>query len=328
MPDDEIKFARAKFKVVGAQDDIEVHFNPESLQYTITNTLKNKGRGNNRKQYVSESTGKLTMDLVFDTTDKGEDVRLHTVKVAKFMEPTGDKTPPVVVFTWGLYRFKGMVENYKETIDFFSANGVPLRASVNLTLSSQDRVFEGGSREQQANTADRLNMETQAISATPRSGRGISELASQGGNPDAARAVGQDNGIDNIRFPEQDAVELSGSPSLRSPVDFSVGAGFDVGISAVVDAGAGTGVGAIMSAGVSASAGAFRGLRTHAKAKQATTTLRLDNFIDTASTANLGMEGDTGFGLDGRAGLNGSASFRADVGKSGELAAKIEFDGE
>ena len=36
----------------------------------------------------------------------------------------------------------GMVEQYKETLDFFAASGVPLRASVNLTLSSQDVVFE------------------------------------------------------------------------------------------------------------------------------------------------------------------------------------------
>ncbi|MBU4295143.1 MAG: hypothetical protein KJ862_04550 [Proteobacteria bacterium] len=289
------------------------------------------------------------MDLVFDTTNNGEDVRLHTVKVAKFMEPKSDKTPPIVVFRWGAYKFQGMVENYRETIDFFSANGVPLRASINLTLSSQDKVFEGGSN-RQAFSED----ETQGLSASPPPGRGISDLASQGGNPDATRGLGQENGIEDLRFPEQDSVELSGSPSLRPPVNFSVGAsaglevgaGLDLGVGvsggikaragvaaglsagAGLSTGAGARVGATMSAGVSASAGAFAGLRTQAKSTSSSTTLKIDNFIDLESTANLGLEADMGFGLGGQAGLNGSASFKADVGKPGELSARIEFDGE
>ena len=70
-----------------ASAEIPVHFNPASLQYTITNTLENKGSGNSKKQYVTQSSGKLTFDLVFDTTHNGEDVRLYTGKVAKLMEP-------------------------------------------------------------------------------------------------------------------------------------------------------------------------------------------------------------------------------------------------
>ncbi len=103
----ETQFIKATFKVRGGdRDPIPVHFNPQTLQYAITNTLKNSGSGNSTKQYVSESTGKLTMELVYDTTDSGEDVRLHTVRVAELMEPSeSEKTPPVVEFEWGLYKF-------------------------------------------------------------------------------------------------------------------------------------------------------------------------------------------------------------------------------
>ena len=46
-----------------------MHFNPASLQYTVSN--KEEGQGAKKKQYVSETSAKLTMDLVFDTTDTG-----------------------------------------------------------------------------------------------------------------------------------------------------------------------------------------------------------------------------------------------------------------
>lgn len=86
---------KANFKIRGSDENFDVHFNPQSLQYVITNKLKNTGSGNSAKQYVDESTGKLTMVLLFDTTDSGEDVRLHSVRVAQLMEPDeSDKTPP------------------------------------------------------------------------------------------------------------------------------------------------------------------------------------------------------------------------------------------
>ena len=118
------------------------------LEYTITNTLQGGG-GNRSAQYVSQSTGKLSMELLFDTTDSGEDVRRHTEKVAKLMDPGGGgnqsqqrKPPPIATFEWGAYKFEGIVESYKEKIDFFSSDGVPLRATINLTLSRQDKVFD------------------------------------------------------------------------------------------------------------------------------------------------------------------------------------------
>ena len=139
--------ALAQFKTVKASEAIEVsvHFNPASLQYTVSNTLKDEGSGAKKKQYVSQTTAKLTMDLVFDTTSTGEDVRETTDKMAKLLKahgPSGKQVPPLVEFGWGVYRFTGMVEQYKETLDYFGASGVPLRSSINLTLSSQDVVFD------------------------------------------------------------------------------------------------------------------------------------------------------------------------------------------
>jgi hypothetical protein len=288
----------------------EVHFNPQSLQYTITNTLANTGSGNSTKQYTGESTGKLTMDVVFDTTDTGEDVRLHTVKVAQLMEPgdNEDKTPPVVEFDWGLYTFSGMVESYRETINFFSSDGVPLRASVNLTLSSQDRVFEGGSAERRAATggsmAGRGNpAAVQAPAPGPDNGRGVTQIATQAGNPEAGRAIAAQNGLENMRFPGGGALQLNAS--LKSGASFMAGGG--------VKAGANLG-------------GAFAGLRTESEGAVGGG-LKLGNFLRPSATAGLGTEDPSAFALGGQARLQGSARFRTDVGKAGALKARIEFDG-
>ena len=296
---------KATFTIQGSGDSFDVHFNPQTLQYTITNNLKNKGSGNSTKQYVSDSTGKLTMDLIFDTTDTGEDVRLHTVRVAHLMEPAGsEKTPPVVEFEWGLYTFAGMVETYRETIDFFSADGVPLRASVNITLSSQDKVFEGGSDERRANTggsmAGRANPNSvQAPPPNPNDGRGVTQTATQAGNPAAARDIAAQNGIENMRFPGTAQLQINASVSAA---------------------------GATSLAAVGTALGGFAGLRT-----QATTgtggKIKLENFLRPSGTAGLGTEDQSAFSLGGKARLQGSASFTADVGKAGALKARIEFDG-
>ena len=136
---------------------VEVHFNPTSLQITLANTL---GAGDQKSpaQYVTHSSAKLALELVFDTTDTGADVRDATRAVAAFLEPVArgggtpsggsagapapQRIPPVVEFDWGTFNFRGIVESYRETLDFFSADGVPLRASVGLTLARQDLLFD------------------------------------------------------------------------------------------------------------------------------------------------------------------------------------------
>lgn len=301
-------FQKATFKNV--TDDgvpFEVHFNPQTLQYTITNTLANTGSGNSTKQYTGESTGKLTMDLIFDTTDTGENVRLHSIKVAQLMEPgdNEDKTPPVVEFDWGLYTFSGMVETYRETIDFFSADGVPLRASVNITLSSQDEVFEGGSDERPANTggsmANRSGANSvQAPPPSPNDGRGVTQTATQAGNPAAAREIAAQNGIENMRFPGAAQLQLNASVSAAAVSS--------------------------LAAGNAKVGGSFAALRTQTDASIGGK-IKLGNFLRASGTAGLGTEGASGFALGGQTRLQGSASFKADVGKAGALKARIEFDG-
>src|SRR4029450_499595 len=108
------------------------------------------------------------------------------------------KVPPVVLFEWGNYKFQGMVETFKETIDFFSGNGVPLRASVNLTMSEQDHVFDDPSATDSANTNPSFNPD--AIDVPTPGNQEVTQTAALGGNPAAARGIAGANNLDSMRF--------------------------------------------------------------------------------------------------------------------------------
>jgi Contractile injection system tube protein len=59
--------------------DVEVHFNPQSLKVSYAN--ENKGGdqpGGSSKQFVGSGTSKLAVELVFDTSQSGQDVRKVT----------------------------------------------------------------------------------------------------------------------------------------------------------------------------------------------------------------------------------------------------------
>jgi hypothetical protein len=77
-----------------------------------------------------------------------KDVRLITEKVAYFIKPkevpnTNPKRylPPAVAFIWGSFRFDGIMESLEESLEFFSPDGVPLRASMSLSLAQQSFQF-------------------------------------------------------------------------------------------------------------------------------------------------------------------------------------------
>ena len=237
--------------MTGPKVTVPVHFNPASLQHTVSNTLKEEGQGAKKKQYVSQTTAKLTMDVVFDTTDTGEDVRITTNKMAQLLQPVPEgqskKVPPVVKFSWGAYSFTGMVEQYKETIDFFAAGGLPLRSSINLTLSSQDVTFEGGTSGDQASVDGDLAAEPVVVPDDEGPLGGPQSAANKAGDPRAARGIAAANGAASLRFGGGGGLAIGASASVGFAAGASVGVGFSAGIGA--SAGAGFAASATASAG-------------------------------------------------------------------------------
>jgi hypothetical protein len=45
--------------------------------------------------------------------------------------------PPVVRFEWGSFKFDGLVDSLEESLEYFSDQGIPLRASMSLAMSQQ-----------------------------------------------------------------------------------------------------------------------------------------------------------------------------------------------
>ncbi|HWA27210.1 MAG TPA: hypothetical protein VG734_16255, partial [Lacunisphaera sp.] len=133
---------------------IAVQFNPESLKVTFANQLQTPEspgdqRGTPARQFVGAGTTKLALQIWFDVTslEDGEntenDVRNLTKKVSSFITPerTTDTppkfVPPAVRFLWGTFKFDGLMDSLEESLEYFSPDGRPLRASMSFSLSQQ-----------------------------------------------------------------------------------------------------------------------------------------------------------------------------------------------
>ncbi len=193
-----------------------VQFNPESLEYTLTNEPDTQSASAGGRQIVKKSVAKLTLTLQFDTTLDGHDVRDHTAQISTLMRPTGrgqQRTPTLVIFGWGNFSFIGVIEQYKETLDFFSPDGVPLRAGINLTLSNQQATFE--SRTRPSSSADKKPAE-EPVAASGSAKQAADAL----GDPRAARLIASLNGSASLRFSAGlgTPLEVGGQASLKGPV--------------------------------------------------------------------------------------------------------------
>jgi len=130
---------------------VTVQFNPETLKVTFANQLRTSDgagdqSGTAARQFVGAGTTKLTLQLLFDVTqpqpDGGtvDDVRRLTQKVAFFITPKAqgsDLVPPQLRFVWGSFQFDGLMDSLEETLEFWSPEGRPLRATLSLAMSQQ-----------------------------------------------------------------------------------------------------------------------------------------------------------------------------------------------
>jgi Contractile injection system tube protein len=380
MPQQPPQLTKATLTALPKGQPLTVHFNPASLVYSVENSVAQQSGGPNKVQYVAQFSGKLSMDLQFDTTDTGSDVRTVTNKVAALMQATGTaqaaaanaapptangapqsappKAPPVLKFAWGSYSFQGIMDSFKETIDFFSADGIALRALVSIALSQQDLVFDDSN-----NTSPPASSGSKVPSSSSDSAL---SLATRGGDPSAARQLGADNGLDSLRFTGGATLQVNAGVQLNPPTPFvtppsaSAGMGLSLGISVVagsvmqvgagvqigagvqvgvgVQAGAGVQVGSGIqlgpqfggsaSAGVAATAGAFAGLLS-GRAKVSTTgNLNPMQMLPSTVSTNVATFGGATYSLGGAAQSQGSAGLSTDVGAQFNFSDRLTFSSD
>jgi hypothetical protein len=203
------------------KNNVTVDFNPETLRVTYTNTIEAKDqRGGVAMQYVAKSATKLAVELWFDvtTSTSDKDVRERTKKVNHFMTPQEVKkgkevkyVPPAVRFLWGSFKFDGVMESMDETLDYFSADGRPLRSRVSLSISSQDIQFQ-------------IDPSAPGVPQTPgtqprqqvRQGESVQQAMGRSGRPQDWPQVAAANGIENPRLPRPGQfIDVNAGVSLR-----------------------------------------------------------------------------------------------------------------
>ena len=116
-------------------EKIPVMYNPTEL--VDTRQVKTCGTGGNL-QFIRSDQGDFTVKLFFDTYEKGTDVRKETNKIQALTEPdTGNglrKTPYLCLFSWAEVWFTGYIINLKQQFTMFLGNGVPVRATLEVTF--------------------------------------------------------------------------------------------------------------------------------------------------------------------------------------------------
>ena len=213
--------------------ELEVQFNPEtlSIEHQTFGEESRKRPGDQSARGGAEEAGQSavrtgystsisSVTLLFDTSDSGQNVRDYTLLVAEMMKP--DKNvAPVVSFQWGSLVFQVTITGFTEELTYFSDQGVPLRAKVNLRMTEAPT-------ERAANNITSQN-----------SGLGFAASASVGAS------IGASAGF---------SAGVSGGFSAGASAGISGGIG--AGISGGVSGGAsiGASVGASVAAGLSAGA--------------------------------------------------------------------------
>jgi Contractile injection system tube protein/LysM domain len=174
---------------------IPVMFNPPEYQLQVTNQFAEvgiPGLGSSLLQFVRGSARTLTMELFFDTTHLGIDVRAYTGLVLNLTSLNSEThAPPRLLFIWGSLIFPCVLESVTQTFDFFNTVGMPLRARLNVTLKGHD-TLEDLLGSHQLLSADRTK---QWIF---KRGDTLQKIAAQEyGDPNKWRPIAQANSIDN-----------------------------------------------------------------------------------------------------------------------------------
>lgn len=197
-----------------------------SMSNTLKENQRNAN--SRASQFVDKSSASLTVELIFDTTyidqatdqgagqsdntatsagdgessqgssanqiEQGSDVRNLTKKIADaFIKPRAasnnrKKAPQRCLFQWGSFEFIGLIESYDETLDFFSKEGRPLRATLSLKLKEDRFQF----RQRTDGVAAAQNAEPPTLSPTGNTGSN-NEGAGNPGGADNDNGTGSDS---------------------------------------------------------------------------------------------------------------------------------------
>lgn len=204
---------------------LEVQFNPTEYTLNKGNQIAEvpiPGLDSPILQFVRGQTETLTMDLFFDSTDGGFDsnatpVTDRTDEFYKLIKIDNDThAPPILRVSWGGDKFPGskrgstrprfecVVESVRQRYTLFSDQGVPLRATLTVTLKEYKTLNQ---QLQQLNLMSADHTKAHVV----QEGDTLSGIAFAAyGDPAEWRVVASENGLD-------DPLDLEAGAILRLP---------------------------------------------------------------------------------------------------------------
>lgn len=141
---------KARFEDIDGSRVFTVQYNPKEFNAVKGATWsegKEQGAASAALEFQKGTPMTVDMTLFFDTTVDSKDVRKVWVNsLVEFMTPkyaaTSDKKgpelkklrPALVLFTWGSFEFKCVVESVTTAFMMFASNGTPIRAKCQVKL--------------------------------------------------------------------------------------------------------------------------------------------------------------------------------------------------
>jgi hypothetical protein len=260
---------------------VDVQFNPQTLKVTFANNNKGGDQpGGSSKQFVGSGTTKLAVELLFDTSADGSDVRKKTEAVAFFIKADpasggggskSSRVPPGIQFSWGSFVFRGIVDSMEETLDYFSEEGVPLRANIALGISRQEIEFLPGEQGQGGGGGAPTNLALKPLKMAPASDKAkdnsVQGMAGNDAKNGGWKGIAAANNIDDpLRLSAGALIDVNASVGVSAGASFGAGASVGIQISGGAGASLSVSGGANVSAGALAKASAGAGVSARATA--------------------------------------------------------------
>jgi nucleoid-associated protein YgaU len=119
-------------------EEISLQFNPSEYSIERINTFKEKklkNLKNMKKQFQEGKESDISLNILFDSTDDGTDVRDKIEKFSWLIDIDPEiHAPPPCMFIWAKFKVIAVVTKLTKKFTYFYQDGVPARVRISLTL--------------------------------------------------------------------------------------------------------------------------------------------------------------------------------------------------
>jgi hypothetical protein len=177
---------------------IQVLFNPTQYSVDKGNTIAQAaipGLVAPILQYVHGNMRTLSMDLFFDTYEKGTDVTkdprgTNQIYRLLYLDPA-THAPPICDLRWGTFYFRGVLDHVSGKFTLFLSDGTPVRATLSVVFNEFIDV-DVLVQEQPTESADHRK------NRVVRTGDRIDNIAAEEyGDPEKWRPIAEANNLDD-----------------------------------------------------------------------------------------------------------------------------------